>query len=60
MHRQYALLSAVKDRIAVGHPQPSNVYQQDFSLLLARGQILTGLAELQALTRSPGGIVGSG
>ncbi|MDC8770985.1 HD-GYP domain-containing protein [Roseateles albus] len=45
----YSLLSAVKHRISVGLGLPFNVYKQDATLLLARGQVLSSQAELDAL-----------
>lgn len=46
---QYSLLSAVQHRIAVGVSLPFDVYREDGSLLLARGQVLQSDAELEAL-----------
>ena len=46
---QYSELAALKHQIAVGCGLPFNVYRRDFSLLLARGQILTSQPELESL-----------
>ena len=42
-------LESVKHRLQVGVPLPFNVRQSDHTLLLARGQVLVGVEQLQAL-----------
>ena len=42
-------LETVRHRLQVGVPLPFNVRQSDHTLLLARGQVLAGVEQLQAL-----------
>lgn len=42
-------LESVKHRLQVGVPLPFNVRQSDHTLLLARGQVLVGIEQMQAL-----------
>jgi HD-GYP domain-containing protein (c-di-GMP phosphodiesterase class II) len=46
---QFAQLSMVKQRVLVGDPLPFNVRDADRSLLLARGQVVVDLQQMQAL-----------
>lgn len=46
---QFAELSAVKNRIALGAPVPFNIRNADRTLLLARGQVIGTQAQLDAL-----------
>ena len=46
---QFAQLSVVKQRVLVGAPLPFNVRDSDHSLLLARGQVVGSLDQMEAL-----------
>jgi HD-GYP domain-containing protein (c-di-GMP phosphodiesterase class II) len=48
---QFADLSAVKHRVRLGAPLPFNVRDADRTLLLARGQQITSVEQLEALFR---------
>lgn len=45
----FALLGSVRDRIQVGVPLPFNIRNSDKTLLLARGQIIASLDQMEAL-----------
>lgn len=46
---RYTQLATVKQRVAVGRPLPFNVLNNDRTLLLAKGQVIDGTAQLEAL-----------
>lgn len=46
---RYTLLSDVKNRIAVGQPLPFHVYNEDRTLLLAKGMTVDSIDQMQAL-----------
>lgn len=46
---RYTSLSVVRQRVQVGQPLPFNVYNDDHTLLLAKGQVVHGVDQLQAL-----------
>jgi HD-GYP domain-containing protein (c-di-GMP phosphodiesterase class II) len=46
---RYTQLAVVKHRVAVGEPLPFNVYNNDYTLLLARGQVVDSATQMEAL-----------
>lgn len=46
---QYAELSSVKHRVVVGTPLPYNVRNADRTLLLAKGQVIESIEQMEAL-----------
>ncbi|MDO9283755.1 MAG: hypothetical protein Q7U26_02590, partial [Aquabacterium sp.] len=46
---QYSPLSHVKQRVKVGAPLPFNIRDHDFTLLLARGQVVENFDQMEAL-----------